>query len=80
MFHPSAAEFENPMEYILSIRETAERFGICWCSAPRSEPAAPTFASRCSRLRQYRAASKLEAAVHAGPEQAQVPDARPEDQ
>ena len=33
MFHPSAAEFENPMEYILSIRETAERFGICWYSA-----------------------------------------------
>lgn len=48
MFHPSAAEFENPMEYILSIRETAERFGICWCSAPApgSAPAAPCFASR----------------------------------
>ena len=75
MFHPSAAEFENPMEYILSIRETAERFGICWCSAAphllraQSEPTAPTSASHCSRLLQYRAASKLEAAVRAGPEQ-----------
>ena len=41
MFHPSAAEFENPMEYILSIRETAERFGICWYSAPTPSPLLP---------------------------------------
>lgn len=33
-FHPTAAEFENPMEYIMSIRETAEEFGICWCAQP----------------------------------------------
>ena len=47
MFHPSAAEFENPMEYILSIRETAERFGICWCSAP----APYLLRARCSQFR-----------------------------
>ena len=32
-FHPTAKEFENPLRYILSIREEAERFGIC-CIAP----------------------------------------------
>ena len=79
MFHPSAAEFENPMEYILSIRETAERFGICWCSALALHPLLPLQLTSLRSSWQHRAASKLEPAVHAGPEQAEVPDARPED-
>jgi hypothetical protein len=80
-FHPTAAEFENPMEYIMSIRETAERFGVCWClrapavlpftCAPRLTCAVPTW--------QHRAAAQLEAALHAGPQQVPVSDARPED-
>ena len=29
VFRPSAAEFENPLAYIASIREQAECYGIC---------------------------------------------------
>ena len=29
-FHPTAAEFEDPLRYIMSIREESEQFGICW--------------------------------------------------
>ena len=30
IFHPTAAEFEDPLRYIMSIREASEQFGICW--------------------------------------------------
>ena len=29
-FHPTAAEFENPLRYIMSIRQESEEYGICW--------------------------------------------------
>lgn len=32
-FRPTAAEFEHPMRYILSVREEAEKYGIC-CIVP----------------------------------------------
>ena len=35
-FCPTAAEFENPLRYLLSIREEAERFGICCVQPPPS--------------------------------------------
>ena len=35
-FTPTAAEFENPLRYLLSIREEAEKFGICCIKPPPS--------------------------------------------
>ena len=35
-FTPTAAEFENPLRYLLSIREEAERYGICCIQPPPS--------------------------------------------
>ena len=35
-FTPTEAEFANPLRYILSIREEAERFGICCVQPPPS--------------------------------------------
>ena len=35
-FTPTAREFENPLRYILSIREEAEKFGICCIKPPPS--------------------------------------------
>ncbi|EOD41865.1 hypothetical protein EMIHUDRAFT_194430 [Emiliania huxleyi CCMP1516] len=35
-FTPTAAEFENPLRYLLSIREEAEKFGICAIQPPPS--------------------------------------------
>ena len=35
-FRPTEAEFQNPLRYILSIREEAERFGICCIKPPPS--------------------------------------------
>lgn len=35
-FHPTAAEFAHPMRYILSIREEAEKYGICAIVPPAS--------------------------------------------
>ena len=35
-FCPTEAEFENPLRYILSIREEAEKFGICCIKPPPS--------------------------------------------
>ncbi len=33
-FCPTAAEFENPLRYILSVREEAEKYGICCIQPP----------------------------------------------
>ena len=35
-FTPTAQEFENPLRYLLSIREEAEKFGICCIQPPPS--------------------------------------------
>ena len=35
-FYPTAAEFENPFRYILSVREEAEKYGICCIQPPPS--------------------------------------------
>ena len=35
-FYPTAAEFENPLGYVESVREEAERFGICCIVPPPS--------------------------------------------
>ena len=35
-FTPTEAEFQNPLRYILSIREEAEKYGICCIQPPPS--------------------------------------------
>ena len=35
-FHPTEAEFANPLRYILSVREEAEKYGICCIKPPPS--------------------------------------------
>lgn len=35
-FRPTEAEFQNPLRYILSVRDEAEKFGICCIQPPPS--------------------------------------------
>ena len=48
-FCPTEAEFQNPLRYILSIREEAERYGICCIKPPPSWR--PPFMIDLNRLR-----------------------------
>lgn len=48
-FYPTVAQFEEPLEYIASIRPDAERYGICRICPPPGWK--PPFAHKPDKLR-----------------------------
>lgn len=48
-YYPTAAEFEEPLVYIASIRQEAERYGICRICPPAGWK--PPFAHKPDKLR-----------------------------